>query len=52
MIGAFWNVRGLNKDGRQLMVSSFIKSNHLDFIGVVETKKNAFDRNYLKISFW
>lgn len=48
MIGVVWNVRGLNKDGRHLMVSNLISSNKLDFIGVVETKKSVFKINYLK----
>lgn len=48
MIGAIWNVRGLNKTGRHLMVSSLISSNKLDFVGVVETKKSVFKENYLK----
>lgn len=48
MIGGFWNVGGLNKAGRHLMVSNLISSNKLDFIGVVETKKSVFKENYLR----
>lgn len=48
MIGGYWNIRGLNKAGRHLMLSSFISSNKLDFVGIVETKKSIFKENYLK----
>ena len=48
MKGAFWNIRGLNKVGRKLMLSSFMRSYHLDFVGVIETKKESFEGSFLK----
>lgn len=48
MIGGFWNIRGLNKTERHLMLANFIRNNHLDFVGIVETKKSVFQENYLK----
>ena len=41
MIGAFWNIRGLNKSGRLKCISDFIRSNKLDFVGFQETKKEV-----------
>ena len=35
MIGAFWNVRGLNKTGRNTMVANFVRDNKLDFVGLI-----------------
>lgn len=40
MIGAFWNVRGLNKEGRLQCITDFVNDNSLDFVGLQETKKN------------
>ena len=42
MIGAFWNVRGLNKAGRLKCIADFIVDNKLDFVGFQETKKREF----------
>lgn len=42
MIGAIWNVRGLNKRGRLQCVTDFIYDNALDFVGFQETKKEEF----------
>jgi len=39
MIGAFWNIRGLNKIGRIECLKDFITTNKLDFIGIQESKK-------------
>jgi len=39
MIGAFWNVRGLNKEGRLQSVTDFVNENKLEFVGFQETKK-------------
>lgn len=47
MIGAVWNVRGLNKKGRLQCVTDFIKNNNLDFVGFQETKKESFQESYL-----
>jgi len=42
MIGAFWNIRGLNKTGRLECLKDFISNNSLDFVGIQETKKRFF----------
>ena len=54
MIGAMWNVRGLNKSGRSECIKNFIDTNKLDFVGLQETKKATFDVsffNYINSSF-
>ena len=48
MIGAFWNVRGLNKAGRLKCIADFIVDNKLDFVGFQETKKESFSEAFLK----
>jgi hypothetical protein len=48
MIGAFWNVRGLNKTGRLSCLSDFIKQYKLDFVGIIETKKASIDDSFLR----
>lgn len=48
MIGAFWNIRGLNKPDRRGLVADFFKSNRIDFIGLQETKKGKFTSGFLK----
>jgi hypothetical protein len=40
--GGFLNIRGLNKPGRNLSLGQLIRNNHLDFIGIQETKKEDF----------
>jgi exonuclease III len=47
MIGAFWNVRGLNKEGRLQWLADFLKDNNLDFVGLQETKKENFEESFL-----
>jgi len=47
MIGAFWNIRGLNKEGRLQCITDFVKDNHLDFVGLQETKKESFQDSFL-----
>jgi len=47
MIGAMWNVRGLNKSGRSECIKNFIDTNKLDFVGLQETKKATFDVSFL-----
>jgi len=47
MIGAFWNIRGLNKEGRLQCLADFVKDNSLDFVGVQETKKENFTESFL-----
>jgi exonuclease III len=46
MIGAFWNIRGLNKTGRLECLKDFISNNSLDFIGIQETKKESFHQSF------
>jgi hypothetical protein len=48
MIGALWNIRGLNKLGRSTCVADLIKHQKLDFIGIQETKKDKFEDDFLK----
>jgi exonuclease III len=47
MIGAFWNIRGLNKKAMIHCLNEFISTNRLDFVGIQETKKNKFDESLL-----
>lgn len=42
MVGSFWNVRGLNKEGRLQRITDFVPDNNLDFVGFLETKKETF----------
>ena len=42
MIGALWNIRGLNKEGQLQCITDFVKENRLDFVGFQETKKRVF----------
>jgi len=46
MIGAFWNIRGLNKTGRLDCLKDFIDFNSLDFVGIQETKKDSFHPSF------
>jgi exonuclease III len=48
MRGIFWNIRGLNQPGRKLSLEHVIRTNHVDFIGVQETKKEEFSDSFLK----
>ena len=48
MIGAVWNVRGLNKAGKLKCISDFIQDQNLDFVGFQETKKENFSESFLK----
>ena len=43
-----WNVRGLNKRSHQREVLNFVDSNHLSFVGLLETKVKA--RNLSKVT--
>jgi hypothetical protein len=47
MKGALWNIIGLNKPGRTRCLSDFISSNHLDFVGIQESKKESFTSHFL-----
>jgi exonuclease III len=46
MIGAMWNIKGLNKSGRMECLKDFLDINKLDFVGVQETKKSTFHDSY------
>jgi len=48
MRGLFWNIRGLNKLGRVPALTSKIRDNHVDFVGVIETKKECFTSGFLR----
>jgi hypothetical protein len=48
MIGAFWNVRGLNKTGSLSCLGDFIKQYKLDFVGIIETKKAIIADSFLR----
>ena len=48
MRGLFWNIRGLNKIGRVPALVSKIRENHVDFVGVMETKKESFTPGFLR----
>ena len=47
MIGAIWNVRGLNKKGRLQCITDFVNENKLDFVGFQEIKKESFEDSFL-----
>jgi exonuclease III len=47
MIGAAWNVRGLNKRYKLQCITDFVDENKLDFVGFQETKKDKFDDSFL-----
>jgi exonuclease III len=46
-IEAFWNVRGLNKEGHLQCLADFVKDNYIDFVGLQETKKENFEESFL-----
>lgn len=48
MIGLFWNIRGLGRPGRIPALVEKIRSNHADFVGIIETKKNSFSNGFLR----
>jgi hypothetical protein len=48
MIELFWNIRSLGKIGRLPALANRIKENHVDVVGVVETKKKNFTPGFLK----
>lgn len=48
MIGAFWNIRSLNKSGSLDCFMDFINDNKLDFVGLMETKKESFHDSFFK----
>jgi len=46
MIGAFWNIRSLNKIDRLECLKNFIDNNSLDFVGIRETKKESSNQAF------
>jgi exonuclease III len=47
MIGATWNIRGLNKRGKLQCITDFIKDNNIDLVSFQETKKESFEDSFL-----
>jgi hypothetical protein len=50
MIGMFWNIRGLNKLGRQPALVSRIRGTQADVVGIIETKKSFSQMVTLNLS--
>lgn len=48
MIGAFWNIRGLGQPGKIQCLGDFRNTNHVDFVGFFETKRENIDNNIFK----
>jgi hypothetical protein len=48
MIGLFWNIRGLGLPRRIPALVSKIRCNHVDFLGLLETKKDSFSDGFLR----
>ena len=48
MIGMLWNIRGLGKLGRVPALIGRIRDHHVDFIGVMKTKKKDLSSSFLK----
>ena len=48
MNGLFWNCRGAGKRGRTTCFSHIIRDHSLDFMGILETKKDNFTPKYLR----
>jgi glyceraldehyde-3-phosphate dehydrogenase/erythrose-4-phosphate dehydrogenase len=48
MIGLFWNIRGMGSIGRVPVLVHKIRDNQLDFVGILETKKESFTPGFLK----
>jgi hypothetical protein len=47
MRAIFWSIRGLNQPSRKNSLSSLIRKNQVDFVGVMETKKEVILPNFL-----
>jgi len=52
MIGLLWSIRGLGKIGRVPALVGKIRDNHVDFVGIMETKKKEFSSGFLKSLTW
>ena len=48
MKGLFWNIRGLGQTGRTPALANKIRENHVDFVGIVETKKSEYSTGLLR----
>lgn len=48
MIGLFWNIRGLGLAGRIPSLVDRIRSNHVDVVGIMETKKELLSEGLLR----
>jgi hypothetical protein len=48
MIGFFWNIRGLGLPGRINALVDKIRCNHVDFLGLTETKKEHLSSGLLR----
>ena len=42
MIGLIWNIRGLGKIDRVPALRGRMNDHHVDFLGIMETKKTTF----------
>lgn len=52
MIGLFWNIRGMGKIDRVPALVSRMRDNHIDFVGIMETKKKDFSDGFLRSLSW
>jgi mannosylglycoprotein endo-beta-mannosidase len=52
MIGLLWNIRGLGKIDRIPTLRSRIRDHHVDFVGIMETKKNSITDGLLRSLTW
>jgi hypothetical protein len=48
MKGLFWNIRGLGQLGRIPALVGRLRDNHVDFVGVIETKKREYTAGFLR----
>ena len=47
MRALFWNIRGFGARGRRDQLKDLVRSNSIDFVGLVETFKDSFSPNEL-----
>lgn len=52
MIGLLWNIRDLGKIDRVLALVGKIRDNHVDYVGIMETKKKELSTGFLKSLSW
>lgn len=48
MIDLFWNIRGYGQIGRVPALISRIRDNHVDFVGIIGTKKGELPLGFLR----